>query len=450
MGTMRILFVDDDESMCELVGMRLADRGIEAVWRTSPNEALELLEVESFDVVVTDLNMTEMNGLQLCERVVANRDEIPVIVVTAHSRLENAVAALRAHACDFLAKPIDIDALVAASERAAKRPALKREVGRLEHAHDSPTCFDALSGTSPPMARLFELLGRVADLDTSVLISGESGSGKELVARALHRQGRRKNGPFISINCAAVPETLLESELFGHVKGAFTDASTDRAGLFQQAHRGTLFLDEIGELPLRLQPKLLRILQERCVRPIGGDREVACDVRIVAATNRDLEAAIVAGQFRQDLLYRLNVIHVEVPPLRARGHDILDYAQLFVAQFAAATRKPVIGLSAAVAEQLLAYDWPGNTRELQNCIERAVALTTHDRLGVEDLPGRIRDHQRSPEVVTNADPTQLLPLEQVERRHIERVLEAAGGNKTRAAKILRVNRRTLTRKFGTR
>jgi two-component system, NtrC family, response regulator AtoC len=280
-----------------------------------------------------------------------------------------------------------------------------------------------------------------------VLVTGETGTGKELVARALHDRGPRKAGPFVGLNCAAVPEPLLEAELFGHVRGAFTDASRARAGLFTRANGGTLFLDEIGELPLALQPKLLRALQERKVRPVGSDDEVPFDARVMTATNRDLESAVDENRFREDLFFRINVIHVGLPPLRARGGDVLLLAQHFVDRYAGQAGKAVSGISAAAAERLLAYAWPGNVRELENCIERAIALTEFEKIAVDDLPEKIRNYRRSHVLVASDDPTELVPLEEVERRYILRVMEAVGGNKTEAAQVLGVGRRTLYRKL---
>jgi transcriptional regulator with PAS, ATPase and Fis domain len=304
-----------------------------------------------------------------------------------------------------------------------------------------------LVGQSTALRQAYTLIDRVADVDTTVLITGESGTGKEVAARALHTRGRRRTGPFVAINCAAMPEQLLESELFGHLKGAFTDARAGRTGLFVQANAGTLFLDEVGELPLGLQPKLLRALQERKVRLLGSNEEVEFDARIVAATNRDLELAVEEGRFREDLYYRLNVINLELPPLRARGNDVLLLSQHFIEHFAARTGKRVLGLSPAAAQRLLAYSWPGNVRELQNCIERAVALTSFEQLTVEDLPERVRSYtapQTLPEV---SDMSELVTLEEVERRYIHRVLEAVGGSRTLAARILGVDRKTLYRKL---
>jgi two-component system response regulator HydG len=297
------------------------------------------------------------------------------------------------------------------------------------------------------MLKMCELVTRVADTETTVLITGESGTGKELVAKALHAKSGRKDGQFVAINCAAMPENLLESELFGHTRGAFTDARTARPGLFIKASRGTLFLDEIGEMPAGMQAKLLRALQERTVRPVGGDQEQPFDARIIAATNRDLETEVEEKRFREDLFYRINVVRIHVPPLRMRGSDILLLAQHFLDRYAAQSRRPVAGMTSAAADKLLSYPWPGNVRELQNCIERAVALAQFDQIGVDDLPEKIKDYKTARISVESNDPAELLPMEEVERRYILKVLEAVGGNKTLAAQVLGFDRRTLYRKL---
>jgi two-component system response regulator HydG len=287
----------------------------------------------------------------------------------------------------------------------------------------------------------------VAESDTSVLITGESGTGKELVARALHQRSARREGAFVAINCAAMPEPLLESELFGHVKGAFTDARQGRTGLFVKASHGTLFLDEIGEMPAGMQAKLLRALQERSVRPVGGETEVSFDTRILAATNRDLETEVEEKRFREDLFYRINVVRIHVPPLRVRGSDVLLLAQHYLKRYSSQGKGRVVGMTSAAADKLLGYGWPGNVRELQNCIERAVALARLDQLGVDDLPEKIREFKSTRVVVESDDPADLLPMEEVERRYVLRVLEAVGGNKTMASQVLGFDRRTLYRKL---
>ncbi len=443
----RILIVEDEREMRAMLEKGLARRDFEPHSHLSAEEVLAGLATEDFDVVLTDLQMPGMNGLALCERIALNRPDIPVVVVTAFGSLETAVAAMRAGAYDFITKPVDLDALVFVLERAVQHRALRQEVRRLRQELGERTGPRELIGESLALRQAYALIDRVAEVDTTVLITGESGTGKEVAARALHTRSRRKDGPFVAINCAAMPEQLLESELFGHVKGAFTDARAARTGLFVQASGGTLFLDEVGELPLGLQPKLLRALQERQVRPVGGNEEVEFDVRLVAATNRDLELAVEEERFREDLYYRLNVINLELPPLRARGNDVLVLSQHFMEQFAARTGKRVVGLSPAAAQRLLAYSWPGNVRELQNCMERAVALTSFDEITVEDLPERVRNYSTPRVVPEVADVSELVTLEEVERRYIHRVLEAVGGSRTLAARILGVDRKTLYRKL---
>ena len=443
----RVLVVDDEQEMCDLLASSLGRRGLDVTVRTSGDAAFALLDDVDFDVIVTDLQMKGLNGLELCERVSLNRPDIPVLVMTAFGSLETAVAAIRVGAYDFVTKPIDLEPLGLAVERAIRHRALTREVVRLRQAVREARRFEELIGTSAAMGRLYDLIERVAPVDATVLITGESGTGKEMVARALHRRSKRRSGRFTAINCAAVPEALLESELFGHQKGAFTDAVADRPGLFVEASGGTLFLDEIAELPLALQSKLLRALQERVVRPVGSAREVGFDARIVAATNRDLERAVEEQRFREDLYYRINVVHLPLPPLRARGGDILLLAQHFVDHFSRIFEKPVTGLAAAAADKLLSYSWPGNVRELANCIEQAVALTRFTELLVEDLPDKVRAYSRSHVVVAASDPTELVPLETVERRYILHVLEAVGGSRTLAAQTLGLDRKTLYRKL---
>jgi two-component system response regulator HydG len=443
----RILIVDDDASMCEMLAGDLGERDFSTTTCTSATEALERLGDAEFDAVVTDLQMRGMNGLELCERIVANRPDVPVVVITAFGSLETAVAAIRAGAYDFITKPLELDALVLALERALQHKSLREEVKRLRHAVEESRRVGGLLGTSPAMRTVYGLLDRVAGSQSSVLVTGETGTGKELVARALHDRSPRSKAPFVAVNCAAVPEPLLESELFGHVRGAFTDAQRARTGLFVRATTGTLFLDEIGELPLTLQPKLLRALQERKVRPVGSDEEVPFDVRLVAATNRDLESAVEENRFREDLFFRINVIHIPLPPLRARAGDVLLLAQHFVDRYATQAGKSVKGIAPAAAERLLAYSWPGNVRELENCIERAIALTSYEQITVDDLPEKIRSYRRSHVLVASDDPAELVPLEEVERRYILRVMEAVGGSKTQAAQVLGVGRRTLYRKL---
>ena len=437
--------VDDDPGVGELLEEALRPREweVRSFVRAGPAlEALNAAPEDDPDVLITDLQLEESSGLDLCRRLVELRPDLPVVVVTAFGSMESAVEAIRAGAFDFIAKPIDLQALGLTVERALRHRALTREIRRLRSAVIPEP--EGLIGESAAMRQVTDLMGRVAGSDATVLITGESGTGKELVAKALHAQSARARQPFVPVNCAAMPGTLLESELFGHVRGAFTDARSARDGLFAAAAGGTLFLDEIGEMPMEMQPKLLRAVQDRTVRPVGGDREVPVDVRIVAATHRDLEAHVEAGTFRDDLFYRINVVQIPLPPLRQRGNDVLMLAQSFVRRYAERTGKPVTGVSGPAAQKLIDYEWPGNVRELENCIERAITLTRFDQVMVEDLPSKIQNFQSSHLVI--ADDAPLPTLEELELRYIHKVLRTTGGNKTQAAKILGLDRKTLYRK----
>ncbi|HEY5949097.1 MAG TPA: sigma-54 dependent transcriptional regulator [Kofleriaceae bacterium] len=443
---MKVFVVDDEREMTDLIQLGLKKRGFTVVTFGNGADAVAALSEHDVDVVVTDLNMKGMTGLEVCQHVVADRPDIPVILLTAFGSFETAVGAIRAGAYDFVTKPVEIEALAIAIRRAGEHRQLRGEVKRLREAVESTRGRGDLIGASPAMRQVYDLIDQVSSTDATILITGESGTGKEVVARAVHERSRRKDGPFVAINCAAMPEALLESELFGHAKGAFTDAKANRLGLFQQAHGGTLFLDEIGEMAIALQPKLLRAIQERKVRPVGAEAEIPVDVRIIAATNRDLEEMVEDKRFREDLYYRINVIHIPLPPLRARGGDVLLLAQNMLRQYAVVFDKKVVGLSPAAAERLISYDWPGNVRELGNCLERAVALAHFEEIQVEDLPDKIRHRSRTTSL-SGHDLPELLTLEEIERRHVLRVLEACNGNRTDAAKMLGLDRKTLYRKL---
>jgi two-component system response regulator AtoC len=444
----KVLVVDDDRAMCEVLEKGLKHYAYEVESVTVPEQAVELLGKEDFDVLLTDLNMKGLSGFDLCERALAIRPVLPVIVITAFGSLDTAIGAIRAGAYDFITKPFEIEVAELAVKRAVQYRRLHDDLKRLQQlANGSWDEGDGLVGTSESIKHLRDLIDRVRDSEVTVLITGESGTGKQLVARALHKRSKRACGPFVAVNCAALPEPLLESELFGHVRGAFTDAKSARTGLFVQANRGTLFLDEIGEIPIGIQAKLLRALQDRVVRPVGSDQEVSFDARIVAATNRDLLDAVDQGKFRQDLYFRLNVLEIEVPPLRSRGSDVLLLAQNFLRKAAMQANKPVTAISTDTAHKIVEYSWPGNVRELQNCIDRAVALARFDQITVDDLPERILDFRRSHVLVTAAQPGELVTMEEVEKRYITSVLDAVDGNRTTAAKILGLDRKTLYRKL---
>jgi DNA-binding NtrC family response regulator len=441
-----LLIVDDDASACDALQDELRGDYVVGV-ATSGAAALEKLDGWDADVVITDLSMEDMDGIDLCAKIRCSRPELPVIVVTGYGSMDSAVASLRAGAYDFVTKPIDVEVLRHSIRCAIEQCTLRREVKRLRGVTPRNEGLGGMHGESLAMQKLIDRVARVAPTNAAVLVIGESGTGKELVARALHAESERREGPFVAVNCAAVTESILESELFGHVRGAFTDARANRAGLFVQADGGTLFLDEIGEMPLPMQSKLLRALQEKKVRPVGADDEVDYDARLVCATNRDLESDVEQGRFRQDLYYRINVVQVDMPPLRARGNDALLLAQHFLKEAAARHGKAVVGVAHEAARKILEYGWPGNVRELANCIDGAVALTSYDNITLEDLPVKVRNHHPDQLVSASSDPADLITLAELERRYVKRVLKTLGDNKTQAARILGIERRTLYRKL---
>lgn len=443
----RILVIEDDRDMCDMLSAGLGRRGFTVSTYVSGRRGLAAVQAQQTDVVLADINLPDMNGLDICNTIASSQPDIPVVIMTAFGNMDTAIAAIRAGAYDFVTKPLDIDILAMALDRAVRFRGLQETVKKLRSAAKQPLSFANLVGESPAMEELFSKLGRIAESEATLLITGESGSGKELTTRAVHLNSSRKERPLVTINCAAMPGQLLESELFGHKKGAFTDASQDNKGLFLEADGGTLFLDEVGEIPLDLQPKLLRALEERCVRPVGGTTERTFDVRIIAATNRDLESAVEDGLFREDLFYRLNVINIEMPPLRSRGADILLLANGFLEDIAARQNKAVTGISDAAAEKLLDYEWPGNVRELRNAIEHAVALTHFEKIVPEDLPEKVRVFRKDYILLGAQDPLELISMEEMERRYIMHVLKTTGGNRTLTARILQVDRKTLYRKL---
>ena len=443
----QILLVDDDVALCELLAGALRSHSYVVEVVGDADQALERTRGRDFDAVIADIYLSGRTGIELCSQLSAQQPDLPILVITGHGSMDTAIAAIRAGAYDFIPKPIEIESLLLSLQRACRHHQLKREVHRLRDLVQSNQRIGAIIGESDAIKRVFALIDRVAESDSSILITGESGTGKELVARALHDRSARRDAPFVAINCAAMPLSLLESELFGHVRGAFTDAKRARPGLFVQAGRGTLFLDEIGEMPIEMQSKLLRALQERRVRPVGGDSEVPFEARFLSSTNRDLDTAIEERLFRADLYYRINVVNIPVPPLRSRGNDILLLAQHFITQQAKRSGKPVRSMAAETARRLLAYDWPGNVRELENCIERAVAMTGYSELGIDDLPEKIRQQHSTQLVIDTGNPEEILPLEEMERRYVHRALAAASGNKTLAARVLGIDRRSLYRRL---
>jgi DNA-binding NtrC family response regulator len=443
----RVLVVGHDADH-DALGALVRAMGYEPLSVRDAAQAISAAQENSaIDAVLADVQMLGMDGITLCTKLKELLPNAPVILLTAQSSVEHVVQALRAGAFDYHTRPLDPELLALSMERALELRRLKGQLRRLEEAVVRAHPPGALLGTSPAMRAVVDLIVRVAATDATVLIEGESGTGKELVARAVHDYSARREQPFVAINCAAVPSQLLESELFGHARGAFTDARVARAGLFIEAQGGTLFLDEIGDMPLSMQVKLLRALQERTLRPVGSDREQPFDVRIIAATNRDLEAEVKAHHFREDLYYRVAVVGIHVPTLRERPLDIPMLALHFVRRFAQRFGRKVVGISPDTLKKLLAYEWPGNVRELENSMERAVALTRFDHLTPEDLPERVRAADVSAAACLPETGEPLVSLAELERRYIQQVLDRVGGNKTHAARILGVDRRTLYRIF---
>jgi len=442
----RILVVEDDAGLRDLLCNELEDAGYRSTAAADAEQARTMIGRDHVDLVVSDLRLPGDSGRDLLDHCRGLDAPPGFIMITAFGTVEQAVDALKRGADDFLTKPLRLDHLRLAVARVLEARRLRSEVSQYRKLLGAGE-FHGMVGRSAPMRRLFDAIRQVAPLGGPVIITGESGTGKELVARALHAESPRRDAPFVPLNCAAMPPELMESELFGHARGAFTGATQQRPGLFVEADGGTLLLDEIGEMQPDTQAKLLRVLEDGCIRPLGADREIQVDVRLVAATNRDLEAAVEDGSFREDLFFRVNVIHIHVPPLRARGGDVLLLAQSFLDRYAARFGKDVVGLSPGAAERLMAYNWPGNVRELRNCIERAVALGRVSDVQVEDLPERVRTHSRAQLVVGSDDPSELAELAEIERRYILHVMEVVGGNKSLAAKTLGLDRKTLYRKL---
>ena len=441
-----ILVVDDEPEMRALVCDVLRERGRQVAEAPNGLEALKRLAEGEYAVVLTDLRMKEMQGIELLGEIKRTFPDTNVILMTAFGSVETAVEAMKQGAYDYLIKPVKTEELIRVTERAVRDASLRREINRLRQEVHKEYSFHQILGKSKPMREVFDLIRRVADSPTNVLITGESGTGKELVAKAIHYNSERRNAPFVPVNCAAIPETLLESELFGHVKGAFTDAKGDKRGLFEEANGGTLLLDEISELPTLLQAKLLRVIQEKEIRRVGSTRSVSVDVRIIAATNLALAEEVKAKRFREDLYYRLNVIEIRMPPLRDRREDIPLLVNAFLRKCAEASRKEALGINESALALLMDYAWPGNVRELENVIERAVTLTRGDRIVTEDLPPTIQG-ARGERRVIDEGADRILPLQEIEREYILRILEKTGGNKYQAAQVLGIDRKTLYRKL---
>ncbi|KAF5027918.1 Transcriptional regulatory protein ZraR [anaerobic digester metagenome] len=446
----KILVVDDDAGHLSMLRTVLSGWGYAPEGATDGESAVEMVRAKAYDAVLLDVRMAGMGGMEALSRMSAFNPAMPVIIMTAYSSVETAVAALKTGAYDYLTKPLDLDVLRLTLERALDHMRLAAENETLRRKLADAPPGPEIIGTSRAMRELFTLIGMVAPTEATVLITGESGTGKELVARAIHSGSARSSGPLVAVNCAALSETLLESELFGHEKGAFTGAERRREGRFMAADKGSIFLDEIGEIAQPIQAKLLRVIQEREIQRVGGDKPIGVDVRILAATNRDLKKEVEAGRFREDLYYRLNVVSVPVPPLRERAEDIPLLAQFFLGRFAEKNRKRIKGFTPAAMDHLVRCAWPGNVRELENAVERAVILSVGEYVTERELP------LCDPRPATPALATQVeggsggltgRPLDDVEREVILATLDSCGGNKSEAARVLGITRATLHKKL---
>jgi two-component system response regulator AtoC len=441
-----ILVVDDDPSILDMTEDLLTEAGFEVTKCGSGNEALALADEKDWDVVLSDLQMPGIDGLDLLAGMREKRPNTPVILMTAFGTIQTAVAAMRAGALDFVTKPFQAEELLVSLERAFERRALEEENRRLRRAVARLSSFGELVGKSPAMNEIYAMIKKISTNRSNILITGESGTGKEVVARSIHFTGARAAKPFVPINCTAMPEGLLESELFGHVRGAFTGAHANKKGLFEAAGGGTLFLDEIGDMPISLQGKLLRVLQDREVRPVGGTQNVKIDVRIIAATNQDIHRAIEEGRFRQDLYFRLNVIPIRIPPLRERSEDIPVLAESFLRKHSDDERAR---FSDASLRKMMRGAWPGNARELENCIERALALASSSEIVANDIliPDDAMPSDGSiEEMLLRIALEQRLTVRNLTDAYIDAALEATHGRKSEAARILGMNRRTLYRR----
>jgi len=444
----RVLVVDDEESLRVVVRSFLKRDGYEVEVASGVEEALSLLESFGPDFVLTDVRMPRLGGLDLLATLKAKGDPATVIVMSAYGNIDLALEAMKAGAYDYIQKPFKAEELLLTLRKAEEREALRRENRALRQEILRESTFEDILAKSAPMQAIFKTIAKIADYKTTVLVTGESGVGKELVARAIHRRSSRRGGPFVAVNCGAIPESLLESELFGYRRGAFTDATTDRVGLFEQANHGTLLLDEIGELPLPLQVKLLRVLQEETIRRLGDSKDIKVDVRIIAATHRDLHAETQAGRFREDLFYRINVLPIGIPPLRERREDVPLLVEHFITRNNARFGTNIRALSPEARRLLLEYGWPGNVRELENTIERAMVLAEKDCIEAEDLPERIREARDPIQLhLTSGELSIKKTARVIEEILIRRALLKTKGNRTRAAEVLEISHRALLYKI---
>ncbi len=439
-----VLVVDDEPGMREFLEIMLTKEGYEVSIASNGEEAIEKIGKESFDLAIVDIQMPGINGIEVLRNTREKNYNTTIIMITAFASHESAIEAMKLGAYDYITKPFKIDEIKLVIKKSLDKNVLEKENTRLKKELDTKYGFENFIGSSNSIQQIFSLINRVSELNVNVLISGESGTGKELVARAVHYSGSRKDGPFIPVNCGAIPETLIESEFFGHSKGAFTGATRDKKGLFEEANGGTIFLDEIGDLPIHLQVKLLRVLEEKKVRPLGKTESVSIDVRIISATNKNLEQEIMDNKFREDLYYRLNVIKVAMPPLRERKDDIPMLAHHFLHKFATEMDKKITGISNEALEELEKYHYPGNIRELENIIARCVALETNEIIKKDSLPklNTEGDYIDLTDTLNAKDSIDLV-LGDVEKQIIENALKSSRGNKSETAKMLGITLRSL-------
>jgi two-component system response regulator PilR (NtrC family) len=439
-----ILIVDDEEEIRNSLSIVLREEGYQCA--TAPNGAvaIEALKEHSFDILITDLKMPGADGIQVLEHALQRSSDMLTIIITAHASVETAIQALRKGAADYILKPLDFDEVILRIENLLKQKNLMQENKYLREQIDQKFNFNHIIGESPAMKEVYKMVERVSDATSNILITGPSGTGKELVARAIHANGPRSSKPFIAINCGAIPRDLVESELFGHRKGAFTGAISDKDGVFVAANKGTVFLDEIGEIPLNQQVNLLRVIQEREVKPIGSNKMVSFDTRILAATNKNLEQEVGKGNFREDLYYRLNVVEIPLPTLQERKDDIPLLAQHFLKKYSRELNRPVQGITGEAMGALISFEWKGQVRELENIIERAVLLGDHEFITLDDLPHSIRESDGD----FSYDFDSLEGAVQTfEKHHILSMLKRTDGNKAEAARLLGIDPSTLYRKM---
>jgi two-component system response regulator HydG len=441
----KVLVVDDDSGHRTMLRTLLAGWGYQVQAADDGNTGVDAIRSEPFDIVLMDMKMLRMSGMEALEKIVEYNPSLPVIIMTAYSSVDTAVEALKNGASDYLTKPLDFEKLRLTMDRILETIYLKNENQSLRRSLGREFRRESIIGKSPSMVALLDTVELAAPSNANILITGESGTGKELVAGAIHHNSPRRNEPFVRINCAAITETLLESELFGHEKGAFTGADRKRAGRFQQAHRGSILLDEIGEMSLAMQAKLLRVIQEKEITPVGGEGTVKVDVRVIAATNRNLRELTSQGKFREDLFFRLNVVTLEIPPLRKRPEDIPELALHFLDSFARKNQREIRGFTPEAMDALIRHPWPGNVRELMNSIERAVVLARGDYLSLGDFPLiPRRDCSREDAPVPESGS---VPLSEIERRAVLATLSDAAGNRSEAARRLGITRKTLLKKL---